>query len=136
MRALPPTPAEPHVIAEEEAMTPEDFRRLALSLPEAVEHSHMGTPDFRLRGKIFASLSESRSMATLKLQRGQQEMVCAAEPALFSPVAGYWGASGWTDLRLGAADEAALRSALRMAWRNVAPKRLLAEEDDAAGHRT
>ena len=69
-------------------MTPENFRRLALDLPEAVELAHLGTPDFRVRGKVFASVSESKAVATLKLQRGQQEMVCAAEPDLFSPVAG------------------------------------------------
>ena len=107
-------------------MTPEDFRRLALDLPEAVELAHMGTPDFRVRGKIFASLSAGRAVATLKLQRGQQEMVCAAEPDLFSPVAGYWGGSGWTELRLGQADVATAQSALAMAWRNIAPKRLVA----------
>ncbi len=104
-------------------MTPQDFRRLALDLPEAVEQAHMGTPDFRVRGKIFASLSDSK--ATLKLQREQQEMVCAAEPGLFSPVPGYWGQSGWTELQLEQADAAAVRSALAMAWRNVAPKRLV-----------
>jgi hypothetical protein len=113
-------------------MTPEDFRRLALSLPEAVELAHLGTPDFRVRGKIFASVSESKSVATLKLQRGQQEMVCAAEPELFRPVAGYWGESGWTELRLERADVATVRSALAMAWRNVAPKRLTAALDTAA----
>ena len=107
-------------------MTPEDFRRLALDLPEAVELAHMGTPDFRVRGKIFASVSAGKAIATLKLQRGQQEMVCAAEPDLFSPVSGYWGDSGWTDLQLERADAATVRSALAMAWRNVAPKRLVA----------
>jgi hypothetical protein len=106
-------------------MTPEDFRRLALDLPEAVEHAHFGTPDFRVRGKIFASLSAAK--ATLKLLREQQAMACGAEPGLFNPVPGRWGDSGWTDLRLDGADETTLRSALRMAWRNVAPKRLAAE---------
>ena len=112
-------------------MTPEEFRRLALDLPEAVELAHMGTPDFRVRGKIFASLSAGKAVATLKLQRGQQEMVCAAEPDLFSPVAGYWGESGWTELRLGQADVATAQSALAMAWRNIAPKRLVAARDTA-----
>ncbi len=112
-------------------MTPEDFRRLALDLPEAVELAHIGTPDFRVRGKIFASVSEHKVVATLKLQRGQQEMVCAAEPELFSPVPGYWGEGGWTELRLERADVATAQSALAMAWRNVAPKRLAAALDTA-----
>jgi hypothetical protein len=105
-------------------MTPEDFRRLALDLPEAVEQAHLGTPDFRVAGKIFATLSASHGTAVLKLLRPQQEMLCDAEPDLFSPVPGRWGGSGWTLLQLGAADETTLRSALSMAWRNVAPKRL------------
>ena len=105
------------------ALTPEDFRRLALDLPDAAEHSHMGTPDFRVRGRIFATLSAARGRAVLKLQRPQQEMLCAAEPALFAPVPGRWGQAGWTTLTLAYADETTLRSVLRMAWGNVAPKR-------------
>ena len=112
-------------------MTPEDFRRLALNLTEAVELAHMGTPDFRVRGKIFATVSEGKAVATLKLQREQQEMVCAAEPALFSPVPGRWGESGWTHLQLDHADPTTVRSVLGMAWRNVAPKRLAAQPKTA-----
>jgi hypothetical protein len=109
------------------APTPEDFRRLALDLPEAAEHAHFGTPDFRVRGRIFATLSAAQGTAVLKLQRPQQEMLCAAEPALFEPVPGRWGQAGWTTLRLALADETTLRSVLRMAWNNVAPKRRAAD---------
>ncbi len=56
----------------------------------------MGTPDFRVAGKIFATLSAPQSTAVLKLLRPQQEMLCDAEPDLFSPVPGRWGGSGWT----------------------------------------
>ena len=117
-------------------MTPQDFRRLALDLPEAVEQAHFGTPDFRLRGKIFATLSERQAKATLKLRRDQQAMVCDAEPGLFSPVPGRWGDSGWTDLWLDEADETTLRSVLRMAWRNVAPKQLASDEEGTTAPRT
>jgi|SRR5580658_255696 hypothetical protein len=109
-------------------MNPDDFRRAALDLPGATENAHFGTPDFRVAGKIFANLSESPGTAVLKFRREQQEMLCAAEPTLFSPVPGHWGRSGWTVLQLAPADDAAGRSALLMAWRNVAPRRLRAEE--------
>ena len=107
-------------------MTPEDFRRLALELPEAVENAHLGTPDFRVAGKIFATLSATRGTGVVKFIREQQEMLCAAEPELFSPVPDRWGQSGWTILQIASADEAGLRNALLLAWRNVAPKRLRA----------
>jgi hypothetical protein len=107
-------------------MTPEDFRRLALDLPEAAANAHLGTPDFRVAGKIFATLSATEGTAVLKFIREQQEMLCAAEPDLFSPVPGYWGRSGWTVLQIAPVDEAGLRNALLMAWRNAAPKRLKA----------
>lgn len=106
-------------------MTPSRFRAHALDLPEAVEKAHFGTPDFRVAGKIFANLSVDGATAVLKFGREQQDMVCAAESALFSPVPGWWGQSGWTSLRLDQADDAVAKSALLMAWRNVAPKRLL-----------
>ncbi len=107
-------------------MTADDFRRLALSLPEAVEQSHMGHPDFRVSGKIFAGLDTVGRRAVVKLGPDQQEMLMAAEPAIFTPAAGAWGAKGWTHLTLAAADEATARSALGMAWRNTAPPKLAA----------
>ena len=109
--------------------TPDHMRGIALALPEAVEGAHMGRPDFRVRGKIFATLTPERGLAVVKLTGEQQEMVCAAEPAMFAPVPGGWGRRGWTRIRLGALDETTLASALMMAWRNVAPKRLVATLD-------
>jgi len=109
-------------------VTADDARRLALTLPEAVESAHMGHPDFRVRGKIFASLPDDGRLV-VKLVREQQELLVGAEPAVFAPVAGGWGQRGWTCLRLAAADEATLRSALLTAWRAVAPKRLAAQLD-------
>jgi hypothetical protein len=107
-------------------MTPDDFRALALALPEAVEQAHQGRPDFRIRGKIFATLGyPDETMGTVKLTPDQQEILCAAEPAMFVPVKGGWGRKGSTNVRLAAVDAASLRSALTMAWRNAAPKALL-----------
>ncbi len=106
-------------------MTADDFRRLALGLPEAIEAAHMGHPDFRVGDRIFATLSASGDRGMVKLTPDQQEVICAAEPELFVPAPGGWGRKGSTHILLGAADEAAARSALAMAWRNVAPARLV-----------
>jgi hypothetical protein len=105
-------------------MSPDDFRRIALTLPEAEEKSHFEKPDFRLRGTIFASIKNPRT-GVVKLTREQQEVVMASEPDIFSPVAGSWGPKGWTEIYLEYADEAALKSALTSAWKNVAPKVML-----------
>jgi hypothetical protein len=107
-------------------VTPEDFRRLALGLPEADEQGHMGHPDFRVGGKIFAGLDRSGDRATVKLTPDQQEVLMSAEPAMFTPCAGAWGMRGWTHLILAQADDETASSALRMAWRNTASAKLLA----------
>ncbi len=109
-------------------MTPDDFRRLALAMPGAVEQGHMGHPDFRVGGKIFAGLDHTGAKASLKLTPDQQEVLMAAEPHMFSPSAGAWGLRGWTHLILAAADQDTARSALGMAWRNTAPAKLIATE--------
>jgi len=104
-----------------------EFRRTALALPEASEGAHMGHPDFRVRNKIFASLGvPDAAWGMVKLTPEQQEILLAAEPGAFKPAAGAWGRRGSTHVRLAAVDAATLRSALAMAWRNVAPKGLVA----------
>jgi hypothetical protein len=110
-------------------VTAATFRRIALSLPEAIEAAHMGHPDFRVRNKIFASLgAPDKDWGSLKLTPEQQEVLLAAEPAAFRPAAGAWGRRGWTQVRLAAADAATIKSALGMAWRNTAPKSLLTQD--------
>ncbi len=105
-------------------MTPEDFRRLALSMPEATEGSHMEHADFRVRGKIFASLWDDDEHGMVKLTPEQQDEHVAAHPDVFAPVKGAWGRRGCTRVRLELADEALLAGAMRSAWRNAAPKAL------------
>lgn len=106
-------------------MTAADFRRLALSFPEATECTHMDHPDFRVRGKIFATLGyPDMGVGMVKLYRDQQEDFVAAEPKVFAPVNGAWGQRGATHVRLKAAKKASVRRALATAWRNTAPKRL------------
>ena len=106
-------------------MTPEGFRKLALAMPEAEAASHFDTPDFRVRGKIFATAGQVDGKAVLKLTPDQQAMLCEAEPKMFEPVKGGWGKKGWTNLVLKSADAKTAKSALWMAWRNTAPKTLL-----------
>jgi hypothetical protein len=105
-------------------MTADDVRRIALGFPEAVESQHMGTPDYRVRKRIFATLRSAEGCAVVKLTREQQEAMTQSEPSMLEPVPGGWGRKGWTCVMLAHADEATLRSALTAAWRNVAPKRL------------
>ncbi len=104
-------------------MTAAEFRRLALALPEAEEKSHFGKADFRVRNKIFASLPDAAT-GVIKLTPELQEMMIAAEPSIFRAVKGGWGRQGWTQIALGKIDTKTLASALRTAWRNVAPKSL------------
>jgi hypothetical protein len=102
------------------------FRRIALSLPEATEGSHMAHPDFRVRGKIFATIGvPDAGWGTVKLIPEQQEVLLDAEPAAFKPAAGAWGRRGWTHVLLAAVDGTTLKSALTMAWRNTAPRNLV-----------
>jgi hypothetical protein len=110
-------------------MTTEDFRRLALSLPEASESAHMGHPDFRVRNKIFATIWPDEGWGMVKLTPEQQAEFVRAEPAVFSPVKGGWGRRGATSVRLGLANQTILWDALLLAWRNAAPKKLARQLD-------
>jgi hypothetical protein len=107
-------------------MTAEQFRRLALSFPEAYESAHMSHPDFRVRGgKIFATLAHpDREWGMVKLTREQQEEFVDAKPKVFVPVKGGWGRGGATNVRLRSAKRDTLRPAMAAAWCNAAPKRL------------
>ena len=107
-------------------MTIEEFRALVLSLPEATEAAHMGHPDFRVGGKIFATLSPpGEGWAMVKLTPEQQEAFIAAEPKVFSAFNGAWGRGGATKVQLRAAKKKTLRTALVFAWRGRAPKSLV-----------
>jgi len=100
-------------------MTADEFRRMALSLPEAVEAAHMGHPDFRVGGKIFATLSYPRTgLGMVALTPEQQELFVRTESKTFTPVPGGWGMRGNTHVLLKTAKKAAVREALTVAWRN------------------
>jgi hypothetical protein len=108
-------------------MTAKDFRRIALALPEAEERSHMNHPDFRVGGKIFATLGyPDKSYAMVKLTPEQQHYFSNDEPKVFEPVNGAWGRRGATRVRLKTANPKTLAKATEAAWRNTAPKRIAA----------
>jgi hypothetical protein len=103
--------------------TAEDFRRIALSFPGAEEGAHMGHADFRVGGRIFATLGvpdEGHGMVALMPE--QQEDFIALEPAAFRPAAGAWGRQGSTLVRLDAVADDVLEAVLAAAWRKRAPK--------------
>lgn len=111
-------------------MTADGFRKMALSMPQAVEAAHMGHPDFRVGGKIFATLGfPGEGWAMVKLTPEQQESFVRAEPKVFSAFNGAWGRDGATKVQLRVAKKTTLRAALVFAWRNRAPKRLVQEFD-------
>lgn len=95
-----------------------DFRRIALSLEGAEESSHMGAPDFRVGGRIFATLaSASKGYGNLMLTLEQQTAFVSERPDLFVPITGGWGRMGMTHIRLARATEDVLEGALRTAWK-------------------
>jgi hypothetical protein len=104
-------------------MTVDDFRRIALSLEGAEESSHMGQPDFRVGGRIFATLAAaSQGYGNLMLTPEQQAAFVEELPEVFVPIAGGWGKNGSTHIRLAAANEDVLAGALRTAWKLRAEK--------------
>lgn len=99
-------------------MTAADFRRIALSLQGAEEGSHMGAVDFRVGGRIFATLaSQKQGYGNLMLTPEQQADFIGERPDIFVPIAGGWGRMGMTHIRLAEATEDVLSGALQTAWR-------------------
>jgi hypothetical protein len=98
-------------------MTPNDFRLIALGLPDAEEGSHMGAADFRVGGRIFATLaSQNEGYGNLMLTPGQQSAFVEELPEIFLPIKGGWGRMGATHIHLAKANEDVLTGALRVAW--------------------
>jgi len=99
-------------------MNANDFRRIALSLEGVEESSHMGQPDFRVGGKIFATLaSQVQGYGNVKLTPEQQAAFVEDLPEVFLPVHGGWGRMGMTHVRLAVVSEDVLQGALRTAWK-------------------
>src|SRR6186997_2314572 len=106
-------------------MTPNEFSQLALSFPEAIESAHMHHPDFRVGGRIFATLGyPNENSAMVKLSTDEQKEFVRTGSNVFTPAKGAWGRQGATNIHLPAATLNIVRQALTSAWRNTAPKRL------------
>ena len=109
-------------------MNTRDFRRIALSFPDAEESSHMGQPDFRVGGHIFATLASAKQgFGNIKLTLEQQQSFVEELPEVFLPIPGGWGRMGMTHIRLAAASEDVLTGALQTAYklragRNAGPR--------------
>jgi len=103
-------------------MTADEFRALALELPEAAEGEHMEHADFRIGGKIFATIGCDQTWGMVKLSPEQQAAFVASKPRIFEPVKGAWGRSGCTLVHLRAATKLAVTAALAAAFDNVISK--------------
>jgi len=107
-------------------MTADDFRRLALDMQGAIERAHMGHPDFRANGRIFASIHSNDRFGMVALEPSEQRALMKAHPKLFEPSSGAWGRQGCTNVRLdgrSGGDEAVVRGALLLAWTHVMERR-------------
>ena len=109
-------------------MAPDEFRRIALSLPQTEEIYRRGQSKFRVARHAFAALEgPGDSVAIVHLTPDQQSDFMHAAPNAFTPVPGGWGRLGATQVHLAAVTKALLQSALGSAWRNAAPPALLSK---------
>ena len=108
-----------------EEMTAAQFQEMALSFPEAVEAAHMGHPDFRVAGRIFATLGyQNEGRGVLLLSPEEQQEMISQHPKMFEPVPGGWGRRGSTQVVLARITRPVLETAMGKAWQRKAPKRL------------
>jgi len=100
-------------------MTARDFRRIALGLTDAIEGAHMGHPDFRVNGRIFATLHPDNTHGMVKLPPDQQQRFVREHPDMFVPENGAWGRQGCTRVRLDDVDEDTVGEAMTLAWQTA-----------------
>jgi hypothetical protein len=105
-------------------MTTDEFRKMALEIPMSVERSHMNHPDFRVAGKIFASLGvPDKNWGMVKLTSEQQRTFVKKAPKVFKPCSGTWGRQGYTNVYLAAAKARIVHAALDAAAKNIASQK-------------
>jgi YjbR len=104
-------------------MTQNEFRRLALGMQNAIEGAHMGHPDFRANGKIFATLYPDGKQGMVKLTPEQQHDFMREHSRMFVPAPGAWGRGGATMVQFAEADEEVVGEAVTLAWKNVMAKK-------------
>jgi hypothetical protein len=100
-------------------MTADDFRNLALGFDDAIEGAHMGHPDFRANGRIFATLAPGETRGMVRLTPEEQQEFLRENPKMFEPAAGAWGRQGATMVELKAADKRTIRAAMTLAWQHI-----------------
>jgi hypothetical protein len=115
-------------------ITADELRQVVRSLPEAEERETWGHPTFRVRDKMFAAMSDDGQQASVKATRQEQAALIAAAPETFG-IPAYVGRHGWVSIQLATVDPAELRELLVEAWRQTAPKRLVAVYDSTHGSR-
>ena len=100
-------------------MTAAGFRRIALAFDGVVESAHMGHPDFRVNGRVFATLKHDHQHAMVKLTPSEQAIFIRSHPGAFAPESGAWGRAGCTRVTLKAVDEEQLGEAMTLAWQSI-----------------
>lgn len=108
-------------------MTVDDIRALALSLPLAEEQPHFDRASFRVKGKIFATLPADGERVVLKLPPMVKDSLRQSDPEAVIPLPGAWDRGGWTQIAIGSIESGLLSDLIRLAWRQVAPRKLLGE---------
>ena len=103
----------------------ETARNLCLALPQTEEYDHFSKPAYRVKKKIFATLSLDERRAVLKLSKTEQLLFCEEHHQCVFPVKGKWGTFGWTYVDLNKVGKDVLKNLLEAAWKNVAPKSLM-----------
>ena len=109
----------PRLFLYTDPVKPNDFRKIALRMQDAIEGEHMAHPDFRVNGRIFATLHQDGKQGMVKMTPDQQRDFMEAHPATFTPASGAWGRQGCTMVQLSAVDEEALGEAMTLAWQNT-----------------
>ncbi len=112
-------------------VTEKTVRDIALAFPEAEEKGHFDKASFRVRNKIFMTLSSEEDAVTLKLPLDYQQMLVENEPDLFYLTG--WAHQGWTRVRLKKIGKKHFQHVATIAWKNVAPKRVVKTFEEAEG---
>ena len=103
-------------------MTADRFREIVLSFDGVEERAHMGHPDFRAGGRIFASLHSKDQFGMVKLTPAEQRACIKENPETFSPSSGAWGRQGCTNIHLASASVPTVRAAVTLAWQAIVSK--------------
>lgn len=108
-------------------VTLDTFKKIALTLPGSTEEPHFEKTSFRVKGKIFATYDQKANRASIKLSEIDQDVFSSVDNSIIFPVDNKWGRQGWTIIELGKVTKALFADALKAAYREVAPARLVDE---------